>query len=408
MKNKLKVALLCLLSTASLMSCKDDKKEEETPKAPVIGVSHTIAGKIVDDASAALGDVTVALSGAETATTKSNSNGEFAFNTITKAGEYTLTLTKTGKFTTTAHVTIEVGGTKGISKFISLQMVKEGVTQTISTTGGEIKASDVTFTVPQGAMTESKAITITPINDIVTSVSAGKKELPLMTISCAPANLKFDQPCPIVIPNALTEYSFNNVKLLYFTKEGVWTNENMAAVVNNGATYTTEISHFSNYQIAFDTEIVGTVPSNEAIPAIESVDNLNGKGDIKVEGVNYKMKIGYGFETSPAQALANAGVTGADVEKLTTLITDAIASKNGGAKSGLSDITASYAVNTTIPKGVRLDISGTQTYNVTTYRIDLKKDNAVTPVTISVKVAGATTITTSAYTKEHQGGTAGQ
>lgn len=410
MKKKLRVALLCLLATVSLVSCKDDKEENETPVAPVIGVSHTIAGKVIDKDAAVLSDVTVALSGVASAETKTDSKGEFTFNTLTKAGDYTVTLTKAGKFTTTAHVTIEAGVTKGISKNVNLQMVDAGTPQTIQVGGGAITTStNVTFTVPENAITKAETITITPINDIVTSASEGKKALPLMTISCAPAKLTFEKPCPIEIPNALTDYSFSNVKLLYF-KDGAWTNENMAAVTSNGATYATTISHFSSYQIAFETEVKGEVASNENLPAIESIDNLNGKGDVKVENVSYTMKSGYEFVITPAQALATAGVTGDDLARLETLITDAIVSKNGGIKPALADVKASYAVNTTIPKGVRFDISGSQKFNTITYQVNLKKGAAaqIIPVTISVKAAGAATITTKTYTKEHQGGTAGQ
>lgn len=414
-RNFATIILTLLVASVTLLGCKKDKEEGKPVIPPVIEQSHTISGNVVDKSGVNLKDVKVELKfdGKSVGTVETDAKGEFKFTSIKNTGNYIIEVTKTSYHTTTAHLVIKDESKLSVMLFVPITMVDEGVKKDIiHTDGGTIvlgdktgATPDVEFSVPANVMSKTEAITITPINDIV-NTSSVKSELPLLTLECAPAGLQFTAPfSEVVIPNPLGEFTISNLKLMYHDGSK-WSTEPQQIVVRDG-NYVATIKHFSTYQVAFDTESGTPTASTEVISDIKGVDNFDGKQEIKVETLPYTFKSGYEYVISVDQALATAGITGADAVKIKGILEESVKSKNNGMNAGYKTNNGLQVINQTIQVGVRLDASGVQNFSTVNYTISFEKNGVKYPVTVSVKIAGSVSITTQAYNKEHQGGNAG-
>ena len=74
------------------------------------------------------------------------------------------------------------------------------------------------------------------------------------------------------------------------------------------------------------------------------------------------------------------------------------------ANTALTKVKEVYGANTTLPVGVRMDITGKQSFSTVEHEFRFVKDGKEVKATVAVKTAGAVTITPSLYTKEHIGG----
>lgn len=415
-KRSLAAAILTLfVASVAFVGCKKDKDENKPVVPPMIEQSHTISGNVVDKSGVDLKDVKVELkfAGKSVGTVATDSKGEFKFTSIKEAGSYLIEVSKTNYHTTNANLVIKDESKASVMLFVPITMVDEGVKQAISnTTGGTIELGEKTgstpnveFSVPANTMSKDETVTITPINDIV-NTSSVKSELPLLTLSCAPAGLQFSAPySEVVIPNPLGEFTISNLKLMYHDGSK-WSTEAQGITVRDGK-YVATIKHFSTYQVAFDTESGTPIASTEVISDIKGVDNFDGKQEIKVETLPYTFKSGYEYVITVDQALSTAGITGADAVKIKSILEESVKSKNNGMNAGYKTNNGQQVINQTIPVGVRLDASGVQNFSTVKYTISFEKNGTKYPVTVSVKIAGSVSITTQTYNKEHQGGNAG-
>lgn len=418
MKKSLRVTILMLLiASVSFVSCKDDKEEDKPVVPPTIEQLHTISGRVVDKDGKALSDVKVMLElkGEPATSFTTNAQGEFDFASIKKAGDYLLTTTKTNYHTTKVSLNIAKELKVSVMLFVPITMVNEGAKKEIvKADGGKIELGDKTgsipnveFVVPANALGKTETITITPVPDIM-KMSSGttpdKKELPLLTLECAPSGIEF-APCEIIVPNPLGEFTISNLKLMYHDGSN-WAPESQGVITRDG-NYVATITHFSTYQLAFDTKVASTTPSTEILSDVKGLDNLNGNKDIYVETIPYTFKSGYEYIVPVEQALATAGITGDNAAKMKPIIEESVKSKNNGMNVGYKTNTGNQGINQTIPVGVRLDVEGVQNFSTTNYVISFNKDGKEYPVTVSIKVAGNVSITTKTYNKQHQGGNAG-
>lgn len=414
----LRTTVLTLLSAATLfVGCKKEKEEPKPVVPPTIETFHSISGNVVDKAGTALSDVKVELTGVASASATTNAKGEFTFVQLTKTGDYVITVTKAKFHTTKSSVTIADGSKTAVSMFIPITMVDEGVKKEISKAeGGKIELGNKTesipgveFIVPANALGKTETITITPVTDI-TKTSSGatpaqeKKGLPLLTLECAPAGIEFAS-CELVIPNPLGEFSIAGLKLMYHDGKA-WATQPQGVIVRDG-NYVTTISHFSTYQVAFNSEVVSTTPTTNVLSDVNGIDNLDGKKEIYVESIPYTFSSGYEYVITIDQALATAGITGADAAKVKDVIEQSIKSNNNGMAAGYKKNNGAQVINKGIPAGVRLDVKGVQNFSTIKYKIDFQKGATQYPVIVSIKVAGTVAITTQTYNKQHQGGNAG-
>lgn len=423
LKNKIitvKTVAMTLLAVATLsfIGCIKDKEEDVIVTPPAIPITNTISGQILDKDGKAIVGVDVELSSRTTlANTKTNANGEFAFTPIKKGGNYTITLKKATYNTAVIDFVFKLTPNLSVLKYMPITMVPEGVTKEITTGGGEIKLENktvatpgVVFNVPAGALTETKSITLTPVAEIAnkpngSAPAAPKNELPLLTLQCAPEGLRFAQACIIEIPNPLADYSITGLKLMYYDN-GTWVDS--GSVTASGNNYQAKIEHFSNYQVAFNTTLVGSPIVSTQSTAIGGFDNLNGKSEKLVEKLPCKFKSGYEYVKPVSEILATAGVTGVDKDKMELIITEAISSKNLGSSAGIKEVTVNHPINTVIPVGVRLDAKVVQNYTTTTYRINFEKNGNAVPITVTIRAAKTVHVITNTYNKQHQGGNIGQ
>ena len=389
--------LLIALSTSSLLfsSCNDGEYPVVPPVIPEVVVTYGIGGVVTDIKNKPVAGVAVKLSGTAEATATTGTDGAFTFTKLAKKGAYTLALSKAEYSETTTAIELK-------NNLLSVAVVLPFAPVEVEAKAGEdtelvlkdpktnVDNLEVTLVIPAGALEETKTISVTQVIDPVADAPAS-----LIVLNYKPDGLKFETPCPISITNPLDEYSIANPQLQYLNTETNKWEVQKQAVTFADETYNTEINHFSSYKIDGYATRSAAIASTEKI-AFESIDNLDGNKAVEVKDLPYAYQRGTTYVITPAEAAAAAGITNKNVIQLMESAFFALAE--------LTEVNEVYGVNTTLPVGVRMDIAGEQAFSTVDHIFTFVKGGEKVSVTVTVKKAGAITITPSLYTKEHIGG----
>lgn len=400
-------ACIALFSCALVFNAcsKKDDPVPEPPEVPIVEQTYSIHGVVTSLLTdQAVANATVKISGTATAETQTNADGEFTVSNLKKQGAYQVEVSKSGLLTTSANVTLS-----GTLLDVAIQMPNEPVKTTVKPTEESVLslpkeentvATEVKLQIPAGAVTEVKEIKVTQVVDAVPVAATESKAMPLIVLNYQPDGTTFEVPCPLEISNPIGEYSFENPSLEWLNPQtNKWEKQSQEVNYADGA-YKTTINHFSSYKIAIP-DVVGAISSSkENLPEIQSTDNLNGKNPVKVETVPYTYKRGTIYQTTPESAAAAAGITDAKVIAFIKSLVNSQARVDGAFK----DVSNNYPVNVSIPVGVRMDVKGSQSFTTTTYNFKFVKSGKTVTASVVTKTAGAVTINTSLYTKEHIGG----
>lgn len=383
------------------------KKDEPEPAPPVVPTVKTtyaihgvVTGLVKNDA---LKDATVKVSGTATAETKTDATGEFRISDLEKAGTYQVEVSKSGM--TTTKTTVNLTGTLAD---VAIQLPNEPVKTTVKVTEDAVLslpkeentvAVEVRLQIPAGAVKQEKEIKVTQTVDAIPA-TAENKAMPLIVLNYQPDGTTFEKSCPLEIANPIGDYSFEAPALEWLDPAtNKWVKQKQAVDYADGA-YKTTITHFSSYKISIPN-IVGAVTSaKENLADITSIDNLDGKKDVKVETVPYTYKRGTIYVTSPEDAAKKAGIT---EQKVINFIKSSVNSQKVVAAS-FATVNNTYPVNVTIPVGVRMDVKGEQTFATSTYDFKFVKAGKTVTATVVTKTAGNVSVKTSLYTKQHNGG----
>lgn len=375
------------------------------PEIPKVEPTYAIHGVVTGLVNGqAVADATVKISGTAEAEARTNAQGEFSVQNLKKQGAYQIEVSKTGFLTATANATVSSALVD-----VSIRLPNEPVKATAKPTEESVLslpkeentvATEVKLQIPVGAVTEIKEIKVTQVVDAAPPAITESKAVPLIILNYQPDGTTFEVPCPLEITNPIGEYSFQDPALEWLNPQtNKWEKQPQTVDYGDGA-YKTTITHFSSYKIAIPDVIGEVKKANENLPEIASTDNLNGRQDVKVESVPYTYKRGVVYITKPEDAAQSAGITD---PKVIAFIKSSINSQVQ-VNDSYADVNAQYPVNVTIPKGVRMDVKGTQIFTTTTYNFKFVKGNSLVTATVVTQNAGSVSITTSFYTKEHTGG----
>lgn len=388
--------LLAILTCGIVFSAchkNNDPEPDIPPVVPVVKDIYAIHGVVTNMKNEIIPGAAIKLTGVATGNTTTNDKGEFTFNTLESKGKYTVEVSKSGYTTTITDINLSstlitiaiqlpnepVKASIDSSKDSNLFLPKENNTPNI----------DVNLNIPAGALTDNKEISVTEVPDMTADKAAS-----LIILNYQPDGTTFKNPCTISFSNPIDDYELADVKLQWLNPLSNKWEDHSESVTFDGTSYITTINHFSSYKITGFSQGVSSQATENFHTS--SVDNLNGKGDVKIEGVPYTYKRGVMYVTTPEAAAAAAGISN---KKVIDFIKSAVY-----AEKSFTDVSATYAINVTIPVGVRMDIKGSQEFTTTNYTFNFKKGKDKFVVSITTKAAGIVTINTSLYTKEHTGG----
>lgn len=384
--------MLSAVVLCGLLLCACHKNDEpEPPVVPEVKATYALHGVVTDINNQVISGAAVKISGTATAETSSDNTGSFSVSSLEKKGKYTVEVSKTGYTGVKKEVNVDASLVD-----ITIQLPFEAVAVTAKATE-ESKlelpaeansiAAKVELQIPVGALSEDKEIKVTEVPDDT------PEEAALIVLNYQPDGTTFEKPCPLVIPSPTDDYELEDIELQWLNpKTNQWEKQPQDVVFENN-TYTTTIQHFSSYKITGFSQGASTTAKETILD--DSHDNLNGRAPIQVKEIPYSYKRGTKYVTTPEAAAAAVGITN---QKVIAFIKSAVP-----ASTDFTTINASYPVEVSIPEGVRMDAKGTQEFTTTEYTFKLKKGGQKYALKLSTKAAGAVSINTRLYTKEHSG-----
>lgn len=372
---------------------KDDDEETMPPVVPEVKATYAIHGIVTDINNEAVEGATVKISGTATSEAAADDAGSFSISSLEKKGNYTVEVSKAGYTSVSKEINLNASLVD-----VAIQLPFEPVVVTAKATE-ESKlelpaenssiATGVELQIPAGALKEDTEVKVTEVPDDT------EGDAPLIVLNYQPDGTKFEKPCPLIIPSPTDDYELEGIKLQWLNPDTKkWEDQPQEVEFKDNA-YVTSIQHFSSYKITGFSQ--GSSSTAKETILNDSHDNLNGRGPIEVKEIPYSYKRGTMYVTTPEAAAAAAGITN---KKVIDFIKSAVY-----ASTSFTEIDAAYPVSVTIPVGVRMDAKGTQEFTTTAYTFNLKKGGKKYTIQLSTKTAGAVSINTSFYTKEHAGGT---
>lgn len=387
--------ILLVVLTCGIVFSACHKKDDPVipPIIPVVKDVYAIHGIVTNMKNEIIPGAIIKLRGVISSNSTTNNKGEFTFNALDNKGKYSIEVSKSGYITVITNIDLN-------STLINtvIQLPYEAVKATVEPTKDtqlilqkENSATNVgaILNIPAGSLSHNKEVSVTETPDITIN-----KTTALVVLNYQPDGTTFHQPCALSVEHQLDEYELNGIKLQWLNPATQIWEDQPQPVTYDGTFYTTTITHFSSYKLSgFSQE--KTSLSTENIHST-SVDNLNGNSEVKIDGVPYTYKRGTVFVTTPEAAAAAAGISN---KKVIDFIKSAVY-----AEKTFIDVDVIYAINVTIPAGVRMDIKGTQAFTTINYIFSFKKGKKIVNVSLATKTAGAVSVNTVLYTKEHTGG----
>lgn len=123
------LALTALVMT-NVTACKDDKDDPTPPDPEPVAATYSISGTVYSsNATTAMSDVTVELSGAKSASATTGNDGSYKFDLSTTNGSFTVKFSKEGYKTLSVPVTVAAIASGTIDYSVNVALVKESTTE---------------------------------------------------------------------------------------------------------------------------------------------------------------------------------------------------------------------------------------------------------------------------------------
>ncbi len=386
-------ALLGLTLALGVTACKDDDPEYVEP--PVVEVKNSISGMVTTMTGEALKGATVTM---DDQTVTTGTDGMFTFDDVS-TGDHNMSASATGKVSKSDVVTVGTNDNQVWNVTLSNEGVKlekktdgsaSAKTETETLKDNTAAEIEVKVEAPKDALEDEEAeIVITPT--YTESAAIATKGSFLFTraddtdngayligsdISCSKPNVKLKRSLSLsfnVDRNMLSDVTAKKYV------GGEWKDVVSSEKNTLRGLITIEVDEFATYALFCSAKIVAST-STEAIKfAQDEWDNLKGSKEMTVANATYTYKLGTDVEGQS--------------EKILAYLVEMLVRTTG---SGYKVTTGTQALNTVLPVGTAMSISGTQV--VTTHTA------SVLGKSVSAKQYGAVTVTTKTWSRSHTGG----
>lgn len=385
------LALLGMALTFGMTSCSDDDPDYSNVTPPTVEIAMAkISGMITTKSGSPIAgaEVTATL-GSNTLKATTNANGEYLFEELTENGTYEMVASADGKQTMTGSVAVAKGETAAwntqlpnAATTVSVSQTEETSVEVVTETledNEEAQVATVT-TIPAAAVEEDEEIIITPVysTENAATKAATTKDFMLMGISISCSNPNAVLKAPITLTFEVSEEVMEQIKALKEVN-GSWVD---AEAATEGGKVVFTVNEFTTYSL-FINATMNQSTSTEAISFAQAeYDNLYGASEMSVGTATYTYKQG-----------SEMGNYGSDL--MSSYLAEILAQQMSG--STVKTVNGSYNVNTTLPIGTALTLSGTQTVETTSV--------SAGSTTVSGKTYGKVNITVNTYNRQHNGGT---
>lgn len=385
------LALLGMALTFGMTSCSDDDPDYSNVTPPTVEIAMAkISGMITTKSGSPIAgaEVTATL-GSNTLKATTNANGEYLFEELAENGTYEMVASAEGKQTMTGSVAVTKGETAAwntqlpnAATTVSVSQTEETSVEVVTETledNEEAQVATVT-TIPAAAVEEGEEIIITPVysTENAATKAATTKDFMLMGISISCSNPNAVLKAPIKLTFEVSEEVMEQIKALKEVN-GSWVD---AEAATEGGKVVFTVNEFTTYSL-FINATMNQSTSTEAISFAQAeYDNLYGASEMSVGTATYTYKQG-----------SEMGNYGSDL--MSSYLAEILAQQMSG--STVKTVNGSYNVNTTLPIGTALTLSGTQTVETTSV--------SAGSTTVSGKTYGKVNITVNTYNRQHNGGT---
>lgn len=399
-KGRNRVSKLCVLTLmssalmlgAGLSSCHhhDDREPVLPPK--VEAAPNTLAGVVTNISGAPVQGATVTLG---TASVKTDANGAYVFQNVAQ-GKYTVSAAADGMYTASSEVTFSKTSEQNLLWSVTLNrkttqnlVVKDsgedasGDVQSDNIPNNDEGAVTITVDVPANTVPDNTTITIAPIYSAQDATGTRADDETMLigaNVTCSDPDLQLTSPIDVVFN--LDNSVVTDVKVREFDPAtGRW--RDVTPTVDGGKV-TVKTTRFTSFGIFLPVTATTTSSAEDIVFAQDLFDNRNGRDSMLVENASFTYKTG-----TAVNANAKNKLEGLLIEYLARMF---------GAK--VTEMNGSYPLNITLAVGQGILLKGTQT--VEAVRV-ASRNTAVTGTRY-----GSVTVTTSAFSVDHNGGVVGE
>lgn len=396
-----KGAFMLLVASLSwgMASCDDDDPDYENVTPPEVAVApNTLSGVITSISGDPIADATVTLSGAASATAKTDAKGIYQLEDV-KPGTYQLKAEAAGKLAKEGELTVaSTGKSQNVvwNAILAAEVKKEISISTTETSTGNVDTETlkgnekaevkVEATIPPSAVEaeegEEVKIIVSPVYD-AKSVAGGRAVAPRAdestmlvgaTLACSKSGAKLKTSIDLGF-NVDTEVAASAEARQY--KNGQW-----VAVESRTEDGKVIIAadEFSSYGLFLGVSFSSSSSTEPVSFSQSKWDNLYGSTDMSAGSASYTYKVGTEI---------NAGGTSV----LTALLIEKLAQRFG---TSVSTVTGSYPINVSLPVGTMLSVSGVQSKSNVTASAKGKS--------VSGTQYGTVTVTVATANRQHNGG----
>lgn len=399
-KGRNSVSKLCVLTLmasalmlgAGLSSCHhhDDREPVLPPK--VEAAPNTLAGVVTNISGAPVQGATVTLG---TASVKTDANGAYVFQNVAQ-GKYTVSAAADGMYTASSEVTFSKASEQNLLWSVTLNrkttqnlVVKDsgedasGDVQSDNIPNNDEGAVTITVDVPANTVPDNTTITIAPIYSAQDATGTRADDETMLigaNVTCSDPDLQLTSPIDVVFN--LDNSVVTDVKVREFDPAtGRW--RDVTPTVDGGKV-TVKTTRFTSFGIFLPVTVTTTSSAEDIVFAQDLFDNRNGRDSMLVENASFTYKTG-----TAVNANAKNKLEGLLIEYLARMF---------GAK--VTEMNGSYPLNITLAVGQGILLKGTQA--VEAVRV-ASRNTAVTGTRY-----GSVTVTTSAFSVDHNGGVVGE
>ena len=399
-KGRNRVSKLCVLTLmssalmlgAGLSSCHhhDDREPVLPPK--VEAAPNTLAGVVTNISGTPVQGATVTLG---TTSVKTDANGAYVFQNVAQ-GKYTVSAAADGMYTASSEVTFSKTSEQNLLWSVTLNrkttqnlVVKDsgedasGDVQSDNIPNNDEGAVTITVDVPANTVPDNTTITIAPIYSAQDATGTRADDETMLigaNVTCSDPDLQLTSPIDVVFN--LDNSVVTDVKVREFDPAtGRW--RDVTPTVDGGKV-TVKTTRFTSFGIFLPVTATTTSSAEDIVFAQDLFDNRNGRDSMLVENASFTYKTG-----TAVNANAKNKLEGLLIEYLARMF---------GAK--VTEMNGSYPLNITLAVGQGILLKGTQT--VEAVRV-ASRNTAVTGTRY-----GSVTVTTSAFSVDHNGGVVGE
>lgn len=318
---------LVLLGT---VSCRKSEPAPEIVTNPLDETAYYLIGKVTEK-NAALADVTVSVTGAETKTAQ---DGTFQLK-VDKKGDYTVSFAKTSYITVTSVATIASDAKKNSSVAITQQLMKTNPPVTVDpdkeTVVAEANNPNLSIAFPAGAVKTATPISVTEYTEGAKKAAAGQTRASLATINCVPDGLTFEKPVTVYLKNPTSSKAQFSSLRHYVEKNGTWTDSGEARFDTESNSYAFELMGFSNHSVGLTATQTLEGTASEPLTVVE-IDNL-GSVNAKEQEISVTQKFGWEVDGTISTLLQSAlpDLSSGEISSLASSVASTIASLKGSA-----------------------------------------------------------------------------